>query len=258
MMPLVLLLLLLVLHVLADFYWQPAAWVTAKRQLGWRATALYWHGLCHAGPMWLVMLALGYGLLNSLLAAAVIFVSHILIDLLKARVSASLRHFIWDQLAHLVVLVGLCWLLSDATQRQTLTAMVQPWLEGQRLLLVVPYLLAYLLVLKPVSVVIATLLKPWSNALNQHQGHDQETLDKAGEKIGYLERLLILTFMLLGQFSAIGFLLAAKSVFRFGELKNERDKKLTEYVMLGTLASFVCTLLVGLLVKAWLNLLGVS
>ena len=60
----------------------------------------------------------------------------------------------------------------------------------------------------------------------------------------------VFTFILLNQLPAIGFLLAAKSVFRFGDLRQSDDKKLTEYVMLGTLSSFAITIAVGLAVSA--------
>ena len=40
-------------------------------------------------------------------------------------------------------------------------------------------------------------------------------------------------------------LLAAKSVFRFGELNKAQDIKTTEYVLIGTLASFTVAILVG-------------
>ena len=43
--------------------------------------------------------------------------------------------------------------------------------------------------------------------------------------------------MLVGCMDGIGFLLAAKSVFRFGELTKPSEVKITEYVMIGTLSS---------------------
>ena len=43
----------------------------------------------------------------------------------------------------------------------------------------------------------------------------------------------------------MGFLLAAKSVFRFGDLNKAKEIKITEYVLLGTLASFTIALLVA-------------
>lgn len=64
-----------------------------------------------------------------------------------------------------------------------------------------------------------------------------------------LERLLICCFILAGHFEAIGFLLAAKSIFRFGDLKEAQDRKLTEYVLIGTLLSFGIAIATGLLVQ---------
>lgn len=66
-----------------------------------------------------------------------------------------------------------------------------------------------------------------------------------------LERLLILLFVLIGQWAGVGFLLAAKSIFRFGDLNEAQDRKLTEYIMIGTLLSFGIAML-GALVLRWL------
>ena len=43
----------------------------------------------------------------------------------------------------------------------------------------------------------------------------------------------------------IGFLLAAKSIFRFGELTKPREVKITEYVMIGTFSSFAIAIILG-------------
>ena len=58
-----------------------------------------------------------------------------------------------------------------------------------------------------------------------------------------------MTFILLGSYEAIGFLMAAKSIFRFGELKDKNEIKRTEYVLLGTLMSFTIAVVVALGVK---------
>ena len=67
--------------------------------------------------------------------------------------------------------------------------------------------------------------------------------------IGYLERTLVLIFILQGQWAAIGFLVTAKSVFRFSDLKIGQDRKLTEYILIGTLLSFGIAILTGVLVQ---------
>lgn len=76
-----------------------------------------------------------------------------------------------------------------------------------------------------------------------------QSLQNAGKWIGYLERVLILTFILIGKIEMIGFLLAAKSIFRFGELNKSKEIKTTEYVLIGTFASFTIAILWGLLLN---------
>jgi len=64
-------------------------------------------------------------------------------------------------------------------------------------------------------------------------------LAEGGRVIGYLERSLILVFVLAGQPAGIGFLLAAKSIFRFGELTDSTRRRQAEYIIIGTLMSFL-------------------
>ena len=72
----------------------------------------------------------------------------------------------------------------------------------------------------------------------------------AGKWTGYIERVPILTLVLTNNTEAVGFLLAAKSVFRFGDLNKAKEIKITEYVLLGTFASFSFTLLVALVLNS--------
>ncbi|NOY22057.1 MAG: hypothetical protein GXO70_00915 [Acidobacteria bacterium] len=70
---------------------------------------------------------------------------------------------------------------------------------------------------------------------------------KNGDRlIGRLERALIFLFTLSGHLMAVGFLITAKSVLRFGELKNGSDRKEAEYIIIGTLYSFFLALLISL------------
>ena len=73
-----------------------------------------------------------------------------------------------------------------------------------------------------------------------------EALSHAGAYIGMLERLFIFGFIVIQYWEGIGFLLAAKSVFRFGDLSRAEDRKLTEYILIGTLLSFGLAILIAL------------
>lgn len=90
---------------------------------------------------------------------------------------------------------------------------------------------------------IQILLSKWSRSISDNV---DDSLANAGKYIGILERLFVFTFILVGQWEGIGFLLAAKSVFRFGDLKESKDRKLTEYILIGTLLSFGIAMGVGL------------
>ncbi len=70
-------------------------------------------------------------------------------------------------------------------------------------------------------------------------------IEEAGKYIGMLERLFIFTFVILSFWEGIGFLLAAKSIFRFGDLKENKEIRLTEYILIGTLLSFGLAILIG-------------
>ena len=74
---------------------------------------------------------------------------------------------------------------------------------------------------------------------------DDSSTFHAGKLIGTIERWLILVFILLGRYEVIGFLIAAKSIIRFGnDNRNE-----TEYFLAGTLLSIAIAVGCGLLVK---------
>lgn len=110
--------------------------------------------------------------------------------------------------------------------------------------------LAYLLVTIPTGVLIGKVTESWSKEIERQSANGQKSgLKNAGKWIGMLERTLILTFVIAGKMTAIGFLLAAKSVFRFGDLKDATDHKKTEYIIIGTLLSFVVAIGTGLVYR---------
>ncbi|HXF99586.1 MAG TPA: hypothetical protein VNL69_02325 [Bacteroidota bacterium] len=78
-----------------------------------------------------------------------------------------------------------------------------------------------------------------------------ESEENVGEWIGILERLITLTFVLTGSFTALAFALTAKSIARFKELE---DKEFSEYYLLGTSASLLVAMAAGMLVRIVLKI----
>ncbi|GHB08479.1 DUF3307 domain-containing protein [Salinicola rhizosphaerae] len=231
-----LLLSLLLAHVIGDFLLQSNSWAAQKRERHFRAPSLYAHVAIHMALNLAALRFFDVDWMPALLTMAAIGISHWLIDVAKSYTTARpIRYFVLDQGLHLLIVVWL-WTELQAPLPQVDIDWSLLWQPDTLLLL-----LAYLVAMKPASVLIALIMRRWS------QGVDTRgTLADAGARIGMLERFLILTFVLSHQMAAIGFLLTAKSVLRFGDLYEDRDRKLTEYVLLGTMLSFSLTLTLGL------------
>jgi hypothetical protein len=244
---LVLLLRLVFSHVLADFALQPGSWVRERRDKHWFSTRLYIHGL--------VVAVLGYllaGMWPSLWLPLVLFITHIMIDGLKAKRADTAGTLVLDQTAHAVVLVVCWWLLVRARPADFIQVMQGLFVNPRLWILAV----SYALVLWPAGVLIGKLTEPFQGQLDHISSRESKgfmSLKNAGLWVGRLERILILTFVLLGRFEAIGFLIAAKSIFRFGDVHSPGNRKEAEYILIGTLLSFVIAIGIGLLVRGLLN-----
>lgn len=234
-----LLIRLLLAHLAGDFLLQPDSWVKEKELKKYRSPKLYVHVLLHGLLTVLLVWDLSFAV-----PALIIAVSHLVIDLAKASFQKADRKAIWfiaDQALHLLVLL-LVWY-----------AWKQPVLSFANLRLdtILPVITAAVFLTSPASSLIKTIISNWT----PDTFYDVSTsLPDAGKIIGYLERLLVLTFILANHWEAVGFLLAAKSVFRFGNLKESHDRKLTEYVLIGTLLSFGLAIGVALTVSAMMKI----
>lgn len=98
--------------------------------------------------------------------------------------------------------------------------------------------------------VVARIIEPYADQLENEEG-----LMDGGRVIGYAERLLIYVFVLAGAPGAIGFLVTAKSIFRFGEVTGEKKRRHAEYIIIGTLTSFAYAATTSYLVHWVLRLL---
>lgn len=84
-------------------------------------------------------------------------------------------------------------------------------------------------------------------------GDANKGLPNAGQLIGQLERFLIVLFVISGNVTGVGFLLTAKSVFRFGDIKDDDTQRRTEYYLIGSLASFAFAIVVGFAARLTLD-----
>jgi uncharacterized membrane protein (UPF0136 family) len=237
-------LLLLLAHYVADFYLQKHDWIMCKVKNKYRSPGLFKHILVHlvltSAALLLAGASFGFPFVIVLL---IIIGSHYLIDIWKTYQSFELRFFLADQLAHLAVLVAVS-LWASGVSLDAIVINLNAFISTKVLML----LCAFIIACKPASLVISLALKKYTAQFDESEKAN-DGLATAGELIGYFERGLIISFILIGQFAGVGFLLAAKSVFRFGDMRRQSDRKLTEYIMLGTLFSFSFAIAIGKLAE---------
>src|SRR5690606_29162097 len=174
-----------------------------------------------------------------------IALSHLLIDIWKlyAQQQRNRRNYFFAEQAHHLLVLLLVWMGYNQIPFDL------SWVDRGQVLLIITTLV---LLTKPLSITIKTLISTWT-PYTESQKND--SLENAGKYIGYLERVLVFVFIVSNHWEAVGFLITAKSVFRFGDLKISRERKLTEYVLIGTLLSFgaaICIALLYLQVQYWL------
>ncbi len=206
-------------HVLADFVLQTDAMVATK------SSPLT---LAKHGALVLVTAALATGTLSPWLAA--LTAAHIAIDLAKARAPRNIWAFLADQTAHAATLIAAAALIP----------MAWPATAAALMTLIAGAVLAT----RAGGYAVGLLMEPWAADL-------AVGLTGAGRVIGNLERGLIFLLILTGQTQNIGFLIAAKSVLRFGIVSD--DRKASEYVIIGTIASVSWAIAAAFLTTILLN-----
>lgn len=235
---LLILLQLLLAHILTDFVLQPTYWVKHKQRHIVTSGYLYVHSVI-AGLLTYLFL----GEWSLWYIAIIISFTHFLIDVWKLKQKKdNLKIFLLDQLYHLFVIL-VVWLFLTANLDQVLPFLGYI-LNSTAFLAVIS---AYLIIIFPAGFLIGKATRRWQKEVDGIE--NSFGLQDAGRYIGIFERLLVLTFILTGNFSAIGFLIAAKSILRFNDKAEIGARKQTEYVLIGTLMSFSITIILGLLVN---------
>jgi hypothetical protein len=229
-------------HLVGDFLLQTRAMVRHKQRLKARSWMLYLHCAIHG--LLVYLFTPGW---NLWIVPLLVMVTHFIIDLWKLNQSDKVVYFIIDQLAHLVTLFVI-WCVFVAPSG---------WAPGQWVSVmhnesVWAIAAGYLMVTYPLSLLLASATQRWRREAEEQTMRSSVSLNEAGKWIGIFERTLVFTFVISSHFEGIGFLIAAKSILRFNDIKGQEARKEAEYILIGTLMSFSLSILIGLIVRSFL------
>ena len=221
---------MLLAHLVGDFLLQPAGWVKAKEQKKLAAYQLYIHVLVHVFLVMVLVWQKGFFWWAFLLGLL-----HLVIDSIKLlfqQEKTKRIFFFADQVAHLVSIYCV-WRFYNGD--------VLPWFRlAEEQYIILALLLVF--ITTPSSFFVKIFISKW---VPEPDMQVPFSLQNAGQFIGIIERGFVFAFVATHNLAAVGFLIAAKSVFRFGDLREAKDRKLTEYVLIGTLSSFGLAMIAG-------------
>ena len=251
---------LIIAHIVGDFYLQTKKSCENKFLYSAKGKSLWLHSLIMGVLSWIAIwdfrgwwLALG------------IMIIHFLTDWLKSYIQVkwnifkienpehvklvdgtNKRHDLWvfliDQILHIgvIILFANIWLAANNDWQQF------GWLQEFAVShpLRAKTIVAMLLALKPANILILLILGACKVTITPTENEEHGNFH-SGELIGWLERGLMLLFVVMSQYEAIGFLIAAKSILRFNEASSGSEK--SEYVLTGTLLSLATSLSLGII-----------
>ena len=204
---------LLLAHLVADFALQ---------------TSDYIHAAIVFALSWLVSFRLEFWW-----CALVIAITHFAIDIWKSYREDKVKWFVIDQLLHIAILAMVAWQWCRFNEWSVPFGIATKYIA---------LAVAIIVCWKPANIFIKLILKHYS--VNVPEAHSDSGFN-AGALIGDIERWLILAFVILQRYEALGLLIAAKSIIRFGDKETAK----TEYVLAGTLMSIFIAVLSGLMVS---------
>lgn len=225
-----LLIRLLMAHIIADFVLQSSKMVSCKKFF---SKYMLLHIIIVFALTWLFSGAWRLAFVISILHW---FVDSIKVELKKKYSQKSQWLFAGDQLMHLLFIVAIwCWYFN--LLGQCYKTVLYPFTNYKISLI----LLGYALVIWPFGYALKYALHKMAPATNT------DKIEHGGKLIGQFERIIILTFVLLGQYEAIGFLITGKSILRFAQKEN----LMSEYVLAGTMMSYSVSIIIGVIIN-WL------
>ena len=268
-----LIILCLLGHVLGDYYFQTIKLAHLKTE---KIRGLILHGLFYCIPYFIILLLVERS--NKLILIFFIIVGiHFIIDsmkfvcirfLMKKKKNYLLTQKEWmiylvDQGLHLLTIVLICFYIGKIDVKPI--KILQDFLIFYRLesINTLKWILLVLFINKPINITFGKMFSSYKPIIEEESNNNKENIilhkklnsehtdtRKAGAIIGFLERALIIIFLNIGQYSAIGLILTAKSIARYEMIS--KNQEFGEYYLIGTLTSVLSSVIAYHIIFTWL------
>lgn len=243
--------LLLLAHIIGDFYMQTGS-MSKKKD-----SSMRWV-IVHSLIYWLSTLLILSPVMtmNIFVIGTIAAASHAVIDILKYLYIKRIRNrkeitpgkdrsiFFADQLLHIVCLIFIAYFAVLQNIPLHINSAVIKFFDIINIdtFAFVYWTAALLIIHKPANIFISRILNIYRPVNKDDTGKKD---NNAGRFIGTIERIIILIFLSIGQYAAIGLVLTAKSIARYDKIAKEKD--FAEYYLIGTLISTLSVIVVSFL-----------
>lgn len=216
-------------HLIADYWLQPTTWIESKVQNKWKSK----HLLFHATVASFLPVIFSFRI-DLWWAVLIIFSSHYVIDAIKTYLPNKLVFSFFDQSLHIAILFLIAFLsIHDSIVDLNIYKF---WLIT----------VAFIYVTTPAGFFISGFLREIVKT------EIKTEMLRVSVWIGIFERILIVLFVLVDKLDAVGFLIAAKSIFWVKDKENSKSYN-RDFYLIGTLISFTLAITVGLVLKELLK-----
>lgn len=225
-------------HLIADFVLQ-SDWMARNKT---KLSPLLTHSAVH----FVAAIAMVNIYLNRRIILAVFLLSaiHAICDYVKARHTRNNWFaFTVDQAVHFL-LIAMTAVLLTPNGFEISKNVFRSAVASEKLLLL---LTVYTLIVLGGGYFVQQITRYFMDQIDSTLIPSKPGLPNAGKYIGWLERSLVLTFILTNYPDGIGFLLAGKALVRYPEIKDDVKGHFAEYFLIGTLTSVTLALFGGLL-----------
>ncbi len=250
--------ILLCVHLLGDFYFQTQRMADRKREkFPWTICHSFAYAVCSLLLFFLLLpgMKLRYMLAFVLAHAFIDIVKYAACRFLSGKrlftdsAPNSRNVFLLDQAAHLLTILGIAFWMRTADCAELYRAGAGVFFDafGLSETELLGWAAALLFIHKPANILIANILSGYKpDRKDDPDGGKTVREDRnAGRMIGTLERIIMVIFISIGQYSAVGLVLTAKSIARYDRIS--KDQAFAEYYLLGTLLSTICAVIAALI-----------